>query len=92
LQHGARANDCRRGRQAAKPWRDHSTADRQFRPDRYQEALQQLIEAKTKVLTIKPRAVSTPPPVIDLMAACPKTQSGAEITYLGAGGDQNESH
>ena len=37
--------------------------------DRYQEALQQLIEAKTKGLTIKPRAVSTPKPVIDLMAA-----------------------
>jgi hypothetical protein len=36
---------------------------------RYQEALQQLIEAKTKGLTIKPRAVSTPSPVIDLMAA-----------------------
>ena len=36
--------------------------------DRYQEALQQLIEAKTKGLTIKPRAVSTPSPVIDLMA------------------------
>jgi hypothetical protein len=37
--------------------------------DRYQEALQQLIEAKTKGLTIKPRAVSTPSPVTDLMAA-----------------------
>jgi DNA end-binding protein Ku len=37
--------------------------------DRYQEALQQLIEAKTKGLTINPRAVSTPSPVIDLMAA-----------------------
>src|SRR6202007_2614105 len=37
--------------------------------DRYQEALQQLIEAKTKGLTIKPRVVSTPSPVIDLMAA-----------------------
>src|SRR5712671_360194 len=37
--------------------------------DRYQEALQQLIEAKTKGLTIKPRAVSTPASVIDLMAA-----------------------
>src|SRR5437868_10444279 len=36
--------------------------------DRYQEALQQLIEAKTKGLTIKPRAVSAPTPVIDLMA------------------------
>jgi DNA end-binding protein Ku len=37
--------------------------------DRYQEALQQLIEAKMKGLTIEPRAVSTPSPVIDLMAA-----------------------
>src|SRR6201987_1626292 len=37
--------------------------------DRYQAALQQLIEAKTKGLTIKPGAVSTPSPVIDLMAA-----------------------
>jgi hypothetical protein len=39
------------------------------RGDRYQEVLQQLIEAKTKGLAIKPRAVSTPSPVIDLMAA-----------------------
>src|SRR3984893_8508283 len=38
-------------------------------PDRYQEALQPLIEAKMKGLTIKPWAVSTPSPVIDLMAA-----------------------
>jgi DNA end-binding protein Ku len=37
--------------------------------DRYQEALQQLIDAKMKGLTIRPRAVSTPSPVIDLMAA-----------------------
>src|SRR5438477_11491399 len=37
--------------------------------DRYQEALQQLIEAKMKGVTIEPRAVSTPSPVIDLMAA-----------------------
>jgi hypothetical protein len=37
--------------------------------DRYQEALQQLIEAKMRGLTIKPRAVSTPSPVIYLMAA-----------------------
>jgi DNA end-binding protein Ku len=37
--------------------------------DRYQEALQELIEAKMKGVAIKPRAVSTPAPVIDLMAA-----------------------
>jgi DNA end-binding protein Ku len=37
--------------------------------DRYQEALQELIEAKMKGLAVKPRAVSTPPSVLDLMAA-----------------------
>jgi DNA end-binding protein Ku len=37
--------------------------------DRYQEALRELIEAKMKGVAIKPREVSTPPPVIDLMAA-----------------------
>ncbi|HEX3418459.1 MAG TPA: Ku protein, partial [Stellaceae bacterium] len=37
--------------------------------DGYQDALQQLIEAKMKGVTIEPRAVSTPSPVIDLMAA-----------------------
>jgi DNA end-binding protein Ku len=37
--------------------------------DRYQEALQELIEAKVKGLPIKPREVSAPAPVIDLMAA-----------------------
>jgi hypothetical protein len=37
--------------------------------DRYQDALRELIEAKMKGVAIKPRAVSTPAPVIDLMAA-----------------------
>jgi DNA end-binding protein Ku len=37
--------------------------------DRYQEALRELIEAKTKGVAIKPREVVTPAPVIDLMAA-----------------------
>ena len=37
--------------------------------DRYQEALRVMIEAKMKGLAIKPRAFSTPAPVIDLMAA-----------------------
>src|SRR3984893_775403 len=37
--------------------------------DRYQEALRELIEAKLKGLPIKPREVSAPAPVIDLMAA-----------------------
>jgi DNA end-binding protein Ku len=41
--------------------------------DRYQEAVQQLIEAKMKGVTIEPRAVSTPAPVIDLMAALKRT-------------------
>ena len=37
--------------------------------DRYQDALQQLIEAKMKGLIIKPRPLVTPSPVVDLMAA-----------------------
>jgi DNA end-binding protein Ku len=37
--------------------------------DRYQEALRELIETKMKGQPIKPRAVSAPPPVIDLMSA-----------------------
>jgi DNA end-binding protein Ku len=37
--------------------------------DRYQDALRELIEAKMKGLTIKPRAARTPAPVIDLMVA-----------------------
>jgi DNA end-binding protein Ku len=37
--------------------------------DRYHEALRELIEAKMKGVTIEPRTVSTPSPVIDLMAA-----------------------
>src|SRR6476620_3453729 len=36
--------------------------------DRYPEALQQLIEAKMKGVTIEPRTGSTPSPVIDVMA------------------------
>jgi DNA end-binding protein Ku len=37
--------------------------------DRYQESLRELIEAKMKGLPITPREISTPAPVIDLMAA-----------------------
>ena len=37
--------------------------------DPYQEALRELIEAKMKGLTVKPREMAAPPPVIDLMAA-----------------------
>jgi DNA end-binding protein Ku len=37
--------------------------------DRYQEALRELIEARIRGLPIKPRAVETPAPVVDLMAA-----------------------
>jgi len=37
--------------------------------DRYQESLRELIEAKVKGLPIEPREISTPAPVIDLMAA-----------------------
>jgi DNA end-binding protein Ku len=37
--------------------------------DRYQEALQELIQAKMKGVAVKPREVATPAPVVDLMAA-----------------------
>jgi DNA end-binding protein Ku len=37
--------------------------------DRYQEVLQELIEARMKGLTVKPREIAAPPPVIDLMTA-----------------------
>jgi hypothetical protein len=43
--------------------------ERRLDADRQQDALRQLIEAKMKGLTIKARAVSTPAPVVDLMAA-----------------------
>jgi hypothetical protein len=36
---------------------------------RFEDALRELIEAKMKGLSIKPRPVSTPAPVVDLMAA-----------------------
>jgi len=37
--------------------------------DRYQEALRELIEAKMKGLPVKPKQISTPAPVLDLMSA-----------------------
>src|SRR5207249_8976557 len=43
--------------------------------DRYQESLRDLIEAKVKGLPIKPREISTPAPVIDLMAALKRSLS-----------------
>jgi DNA end-binding protein Ku len=43
--------------------------------DRYQEALKQLIQAKMKGLATKPQVVSTPTPVIDLMAALKRSLS-----------------
>jgi DNA end-binding protein Ku len=54
--------------------------------DRYQEALRELIEAKMKGLTVKPREVAAPPPVIDLMAALKRSlaQEAAASKRLGA--------
>jgi DNA end-binding protein Ku len=37
--------------------------------DRYQEALRELIEAKMKGLPVTPKQISSPAPVLDLMAA-----------------------
>ena len=54
--------------------------------DRYQEALRNLIEAKTKGLTVKPREIAAPPPVIDLMAALKRSlaQEAPASKRLGA--------
>ena len=54
--------------------------------DRYQEALRELIEAKMKGLTVKPREMAAPPPVIDLMAALKRslTQEAPASQRLGA--------
>jgi hypothetical protein len=50
--------------------------------DRYQEALQELIEARMKGVAITPRSVTTPTPVIDLMAALKRSlaQEGPAAT------------
>jgi DNA end-binding protein Ku len=54
--------------------------------DRYQEALRELIEAKMKGLTVKPREMVAPPPVIDLMAALKRSlaQEAPASKRLGA--------
>ena len=52
--------------------------------DRYQEALRELIEAKMKGLPINPREISTPAPVIDLMAALKSSLVQAPPTTKGA--------
>ena len=46
--------------------------------DRYQEALRELIEAKMKGLTVKPREMAAPPPVIDLMAALKRSLAASK--------------
>jgi DNA end-binding protein Ku len=56
--------------------------------DRYQEVLRELIEAKMKGVAIKPRAVSAPRPVIDLMAALKRSlakESPAKADRAGKG-------
>ena len=52
--------------------------------DRYQEALQELVEAKMTGVAIKPRAVATPAPVIDLMAALKRSLTQEAPTAKGA--------
>ena len=54
--------------------------------DRYQEALRELIEAKMKGLTVKPREMAAPPAVIDLMAALKRSlaQEAPASKRLGA--------
>ncbi len=59
---------------------------RTFR-DRYQEALQQLVEAKLKGFTIEPQPAAAPTPVIDLMAALKRSlaQEATSPNRIGAG-------
>ena len=54
--------------------------------DRYEEALRELIEAKMKGLTVKPREMAAPPPIIDLMAALKRSlaQEAPASKRLGA--------
>jgi DNA end-binding protein Ku len=52
--------------------------------DRYREALREQIEAKMKGVAIKPRAVSTPAPVIDLMAALKRSLAREAPSARGA--------
>ena len=47
--------------------------------ERYQEALQELIETKVRGLPIKPRAVATPTPVIDVMPASKLKPRGPNV-------------
>ena len=49
--------------------------------DRYQESLRELIESKMKGLPIKPREISTPASVIDLMAALNSRLVYVSISY-----------
>ena len=52
--------------------------------DRYQETLRELIEAKMKGLPIRPREISTPAPVIDLMAALKRSLAQEPPAATGA--------
>jgi len=58
--------------------------------DRYQEALQQLIEAKLKGIAIKPPPAAASPPVIDLMAALKRSlaREATSPNRIGAGRDK----
>jgi DNA end-binding protein Ku len=65
--------------------------------DRYQESLRELIEAKMKGLPITPREISTPVPVIDLMAALkrslvqePPAEKGAKAKRAKAAPDRRQ--
>jgi hypothetical protein len=65
--------------------------------DRYHESLRELIEAKMKGLPITPREISTPAPVIDLMAALkrslvqePPAEKGAKAKRAKAAPDRRQ--
>ena len=56
--------------------------------DRYQEALRELIEAKMKGLPVRPREITPPRPVLDLMAALKRSlahETGSKPKHKAAG-------
>ena len=62
--------------------------------DRYLEALRELIEAKIKGFPVKPKQISTPRPLVDLMAALKRSlaqETAAEKPRRKAAGNRRQT-